>query len=260
VFTAARRFLTARRRFVDHVTTVDGLTATARCAGEPRSDVTVVLLAGLGLAGNYMLPLGGELAERCRVWVPMIPGFGWSDRPPEPLDIPAMGEFVIAWARAVGIERAVMVGNSMGCQVAVEAALHAPDIISHLVLDGPTIDSRARTVPRLIMRVAVDALREPASLAAVQAFEWLGTGPRRLAKTTRFAVAHAIEQRVRAVTCPVLVVRSRNDPFVPQPWAEEIASSAGDATIRVIDEGTHALPYSNPHVLAQVTVDFVSHR
>ena len=255
---AALRMLAASRSFDVEETTVGRLVARARVGGSPHAARTVVLLPGLGLAGRYMLPLAAELAVHARVWVPVVPGFGWSARPSAPLDLPAMGEFIVDWMGEVGIEWAALVGNSMGCQIAVEAALRQPDRISHLVLDGPTIDSHARTMPRLIWRVARDALREPASLAFVQAAEWVATGPRRLARTTRYALDHVVESRIRAVCCPVLVVRSTRDPFVSQRWAEELCSSAPGGSLHTVPRGTHALPYSDPRRLAAVVTEFLT--
>jgi 2-hydroxy-6-oxonona-2,4-dienedioate hydrolase len=255
---AALRMFAASRSFGVDETTVGRLVARARVGGSPQAAWTVVLIPGLGLAGRYMLPLAAELAVHARVWVPVVPGFGSSDRPPEPLDLPAMGEFIVEWMSQVGIASAAIVGNSMGCQVAVEAALRQPDRISHLVLDGPTIDPHSRTMPRLIWGVALDALREPASLGFVQAAEWVATGPRRLARTTRYALDHVVERRIRAVRCPVLVVRSGRDPLVSQRWAEELCSSAPDGSLHTVPRGTHALPYSDPQLLAAVVTEFLT--
>jgi 2-hydroxy-6-oxonona-2,4-dienedioate hydrolase len=255
---AALRMLAASRSFDVEETTVGRLVARARVGGSPQAAQTLVLVPGLGLSGRYMLPLAAELAVHARVWVPVMPGFGSSDRPSEPLDLPAMGEFIVEWMAEVGIECAALVGNSMGCQIAVEAALRRPDRISHLVLDGPTIDSHARTMPQLIWRVALDALREPASLGFVQTAEWLATGPRRLARTARCALDHVVESRIGAVRCPVLVVRSGRDPLVSQRWAEELCSSAPRGSLHTVPRGTHALPYSDPQLLAAVVTGFLT--
>jgi pimeloyl-ACP methyl ester carboxylesterase len=40
-----------------------------------------------------------------------------------------------------------MLGNSFGCQIAVELAVRHPDRVAGLVLVGPTMDSSARTAP-----------------------------------------------------------------------------------------------------------------
>jgi pimeloyl-ACP methyl ester carboxylesterase len=67
-----------------------------------------------------------------------------------------------------------MLGNSFGCQVAVELAVGHPDRVAGLALVGPTMDPSARTAPRQILRWLWDTAREdPLQLPIT------GAGPRR---------------------------------------------------------------------------------
>ena len=255
---ALRRFLRALDEFVVVEHTVAGRKMSAR---RPRrlaeSGTCVVLVAGLGLSGRYLLPVAHELAPRLPVWVPDLPGFGRSASRDKVLDMAGLGDALVAWMNAVGIDFAALVGNSMGCQIAVEAAARHPHRISSVVLEGPTMDAAARSVVRHAGRVAVDAFREPLSLGPLQVFDWLGTGPRRLVATTRYAFAHRVEERAKEVACPVLVVRGSRDPIVPQRWAEQMADALASGTLTVVSGGTHAMTYSNPVTLAEIVDTFV---
>jgi pimeloyl-ACP methyl ester carboxylesterase len=55
-----------------------------------------------------------------------LPGFGLSDDPGTVLDVPEHAEHVAAWLAAARLPSAVVVGNSFGCQVAVELAVRHP--------------------------------------------------------------------------------------------------------------------------------------
>jgi pimeloyl-ACP methyl ester carboxylesterase len=256
---AWRRFLDARWHLEVHEAMVQGLCVRSRRAEPPDGDdgTPLVLLAGLGLSGNYLLPLGRALSERCTVWVPDLPGFGRSDRPRDVLDIAELGDAVIAWMDVVGLDGAVLIGNSMGCQIAVEAAARHPDRVRAVVLDAPTIDAHARSLIRHVGRITIDALHEPFSLWGLQIFDWVRTGPRRLIGSTRHTFAHRMEERLPAVVCPALVVRAARDPIVPQRWAEEVAAMLDRGELHVDPHGSHAMPYSAPARLAATIVRFV---
>ena len=256
---ALRRFLASHRAFDLVSTTVDGRRMSARrphrqlTSGEP-----VVLVAGLGLSGRYLLPVARELAARFPVWVPDLPGFGRSECPPRALDIAGLGDALVAWMTASGIPTAALLGNSMGCQIAVEAAARHPERITSLVLEGPTMDAGARNVWRHVVRVGLDAFRESPSLGPLQVLDWIRTGPRRLIATTKFAFAHRIEDRAQFVRCPALVVRGGRDPIVPQRWAGQVADALPHGALHVVPRGTHAMTYSNPRSLAEVVEAFLT--
>ncbi|MFN2506909.1 MAG: alpha/beta fold hydrolase [Acidimicrobiales bacterium] len=67
-------------------------------------------------------------------------GLGTSPRPTRPLDIPELAEVLAATIAFVGIHRPVVVGHSIGAQVAVEVAVRRPGEVRGLVLAGATED------------------------------------------------------------------------------------------------------------------------
>jgi pimeloyl-ACP methyl ester carboxylesterase len=173
------------------------------------------------------------------------------------LDLAELGDVIVAWMDDVGLDQAVLVGNSMGCQVAVEAAARHPHRVRGVVLDAPTIDAGARSLLRHIGRITVDAFREPFSLWFLQIFDWARAGPRRLVVSTRHTFAHRMEERLPAVQCPALVVRGGRDPIVPERWAEQVVAGLPRGELHLDPAGTHAMPYSAPTRLASAIVRFV---
>jgi pimeloyl-ACP methyl ester carboxylesterase len=94
-----------------------------------------------GASGNYrdlLIPLGETLARSHRVIAIDRPGHGASTRRTRALAAPdAQGRVIAAALRAVGVERAVVVGHSFGAAVALGLALEAPDLVAGLVLLAP---------------------------------------------------------------------------------------------------------------------------
>ena len=72
-----------------------------------------------------------------------LPGFGESELPHEEISIPGYGRFVDAFLGEIGVERASLVGNSMGGFIAAETAISHPSRVEKLVLvyaaGGPTL-------------------------------------------------------------------------------------------------------------------------
>ena len=76
---------------------------------------------------------------------PTCPGFGMSDQPIHPLDIPELADALRRWLLDNELAPAIVVGVAFGCQVAVDLAAAYPASVDRLVLVGPTFDPEART-------------------------------------------------------------------------------------------------------------------
>src|SRR5690349_660164 len=99
---------------------VDGLSLHVSVSG---TGAPVVLVHGFGVSGTYMLPLAEALAERFSVFVPDLPGYGRSEHPDTPLGVAALADALTGCLDALGLERPVLVANSLGCQVVTELAV-----------------------------------------------------------------------------------------------------------------------------------------
>jgi pimeloyl-ACP methyl ester carboxylesterase len=93
----------------------------------------ILLLHGLGGSHDDWRMQIPEFAERYRVIVPDLRGFGGSERR-EPFTIQQHARDVMATLSELSIERAHVVGLSMGGAIAIELALRAPRAVRSLVL------------------------------------------------------------------------------------------------------------------------------
>lgn len=257
-----QRLVAARKVFVVHHVRVQGCRIMARrsTAAPRHSAPMVVLIGGTALSGRYLLPTGVELAQRYPVWVPDLSGRGASEAPSRRLSVADHAELLAAWMGAVGVERAALVANSMGCQIAVEIAVRHPDRVSHLVLQGPTVDASARTLPRQALRLLLDSRHEPISLGPLEVVDWARAGLMQTAGQVRAMMQHRIEDRLPGVTHPTLVVRGARDAVVPARWAQEVAERLPDGHLRQIAGAAHAMVYTHPVELARVTEHFLERR
>jgi 2-hydroxy-6-oxonona-2,4-dienedioate hydrolase len=216
----------------------------------------VVLLHGIGVSGRYMMPLAHELAPRYDVRVPDLPGFGLGYKPKPVLDVEGLANALEAWMEACDLRRAVVLGNSFGCQVAVAHARAHPGRVDHLILQAPTMDPRTRAWPGLIAHWLADIWREPLSLHVVLARDLVDCGPFRIVVTLNHAFRDRIEDKVGRLSIPVAVVRGRGDRLVSRAWVEELAGRAPRSELLEMDGG-HALNYSHPRELAALVATLV---
>ncbi len=114
----------------------DGLRISTYLAGtgEP-----LLLLHGLGASKISWLPLMPALAERYRLVVPDLPGHGESEKPRSDYSPRFYARVARLLMDATGVDRAVVVGNSLGGRVGLELALRSPKRVAGLALLDPAM-------------------------------------------------------------------------------------------------------------------------
>jgi 2-hydroxy-6-oxonona-2,4-dienedioate hydrolase len=241
------------------MTVVNGLRMHARVSeGRPTGGPPVVLVHGLVVSGRYMLPLLEESARSHAVYAPDLPGFGRSEGPAGAPDVAGLADALAAWMRATGLSGAVLVGNSMGCQVISELVLRHPDLVEKVVLQGPTMDPRARSAPRQMWRLLIDTTREPPSLVAIEGLDLIRAGVVRSWRTFRHALRDPIEGKLPGVRVPALVVHASRDRISPRYWAEEVARLLPNGRLVVLPRTAHAANYSAPAEFARAVQAFLA--
>ncbi len=240
-----------------HWTVVHGIRIHARAGGHADSGYPdVVLLHGLSISSRYMAPLAVELAGWTRVYALDLPGFGLSDKPDAALDIPAMADAAAAWLTANGIPRAIVLGNSVGTQVAVNLAARYPKQTSGIVLTGLALGGQRRGTLNQLGRTLIDIPREPLALWPMQARDFIAAGPRRVIQTFRLAMTDRIAALIPEVTAPAILLEGASDPLDDPAWNRQLVAALPHGRLVRVPGGTHALPMSKPLELAAIVRGF----
>jgi 2-hydroxy-6-oxonona-2,4-dienedioate hydrolase len=190
--------------------------------------------------------------------VPDLPGFGKSEGPDRVPGVPVLAELLAEWMEAAGVDRAALLGNSFGCQVAAELAAHRPEMVERLVLQGPTTDPRGRTAARLVLRWLRDAPRESPSQGALMIRDYRDAGLRRALDAFWRMIEDPIEEKPPRVQSPTLVVRGSRDPIVSQRWAEKVANLLPHGRLVVVPGAAHTMNHSTPLELSRVVLHFLN--
>ena len=115
----------------------------------------VVALHGLGGTKGSFLPTLTALADRYRVIAADLPGFGDSDKPlGASYDAPYFADVVIELLDELDIDRAHLIGNSLGGRIALEVGMSHPERVGRLALLAPSLAwRRQRTLAPLLRLV-----------------------------------------------------------------------------------------------------------
>lgn len=240
-------------------TRVDGRRLHARYLRSAAAAASpVVCVHGVGVSSRYMVPTMAELSSAFDVYAVDLPGFGLSDRPAEPLDVPGLADALAAWVRAAGLERPALLANSFGCQVAVDCAVRHPDRVGPLVLVGPTTDPAAGGAVRQVARWLRNLPGERPGQLPLLVADYADAGPGRALRTFRTSLADRIQDKLPLVQAPTLVVRGARDRIVPQAWAEEVTRLLPRGRLAVVPGAPHTVNFADPGRLAAVVRPFLA--
>ncbi len=227
----------------------------------------LVLLHGLsGRWQNWLLTIPAFMATH-RCIAPDLPGFGGSSMPPDGISIRGYARLIDDLCQALGVQRAVIVGNSMGGFVGAELALSFPTRVQKLVLvsaAGLSIEyvrrepllaaarvlsvTGTRSLPysdrivsrRRLRRAALQMfMRYPERLSPALAWELMqGSGKPGFVHALDALTRYSFRDRLPDIDVPVLIVWGENDLLVPVGDAARFERLIGANARRVIFEDT----------------------
>lgn len=251
----------------------------------------ILILDGIGCSGWAFRRIIPRLALRHRVLLMHYRGHGRSPDPPRPwhLSMPDLADDAAAVLHARGVTSAVVVGFSMGFQVALELyRRHREQVVGLVDLAGPSgramatfqgTDAFGHVLPllRAAMRHAQDLTRRlwrgvvPTTwiqeLGAItrqinadrlerEDFEiyldqMAAMNPELFFEMLGEASRHTADDLLPQVRVPTLVMAGAHDRFVPLSTLRAIAFAIPQAQWVVMEDGTHALPAEYPGEVVQ---------
>ncbi len=245
--------------------------------GEP---LVLIMSMGSDLSGwERQVP---ELSTKYRVVAFDNRGSGRSDAPDEPYTIAMMADDTVALMDALGIEKAHVLGKSMGGYIAEELAIRHPRRVESLMLaatsigpyvaETPILESWVRETAHGIDRKTLFQLMLPFIFTdktfedpenVKMAVETIATRPQAtppyaLKRQFIACAEHNARGRTGRVRAPTLVLAGRNDLFVPFPLSEELAAIFPRGRLVVLEGGGHELNADVPDKFNRAVLDFLA--
>src|SRR5258708_21917045 len=172
------------------------------------------------------------ISEKYRVIAPDVRGHGLSDKPhtPEDYGYANMGADVMRLMDHLGIERAILMGYSMGASIAIELMLSHPERFRAIVLGGIAYDDGLEDKAHrdaLAQAYRADdpaTIKSPLAKAYRRFAESMPNDLKALAALIDAERAPFDPAKLAAVRMPVLIVVGTNDKAIgdPQPLAKMI--------------------------------------
>lgn len=268
---------------------INGIEVHYKASGE--GEPVFILLHGFGASAFSWREVLEPLSEIGTVIAYDRPAFGLTERPlnwPEnqnPYSPESQVQLVISLMDYLGIEKAILVGNSAGGTVALNTALAHPDRIQALVLVDaavyqgggappfvqpllglPQLDHLGPLIARQISVQGDDFIRSawsnpsritPEIMAGyrkpLQAENW----DRALWELTKASRGSTLPEHLEEITSPSLVISGADDQIVPLDLSLRLAADLPDADLAVFDNCGHLPQEECPIQFIDAIADFL---
>ncbi|HEY41603.1 MAG TPA: alpha/beta fold hydrolase [Dehalococcoidia bacterium] len=249
----------------------------------------VILVHGIGDAIETWESNINVLGEHHRVYALDLVGFGRSDKPLIQPSLPFGAQFVSDFMETQRIERASLVGNSMGGAISLQFALQFPDKVEKLVVeDGAALGKGIATFFRVFSIPLIGELMsrpsrwgtawllkqiayDPAVITdeMVELYYGLASLPRAqksFLTTLRVGVnflgqrpqfVSSIVDNLGKITCPTLIIWGQQDRILPAEHSQVAKNGIPNAELQILDPCGHGPHFERPDDYNKLLLEFL---
>ena len=262
------------------MTTLAAQSSGVRIAWERRgSGPPLLLIHGLGYARWGWEPVVDDLAEAHEVILFDNRGVGESDAPLGPYTAPMLAEDAVSVLDAAGLERAHVLGTSLGGMVALQVALDRPDRVERLVLACTTPGGEpSAAMPEQTVRLIQESPALPREVAMRRGVENAlapGAEPQLVERIMEHRLATAqplaawlaqaaagmsfdVWERVGEIRAPTLVMTGDLDVVVDPRNSQLLAESIPGARLEIFPGTGHLFFWEEPERFVEVVKEFLA--
>lgn len=216
----------------------------------------VVLIHGLCGSTRWWAKTSPALARSFEILMVDLIGFGESRRQ-RPFLLHAAAGQLLRWFDHLGVERASLVGHSMGGIIAADLAADHPERVERLVLaDAPVIPfghGRLRHAVGLLRSVRATPIRFYPVLTA----DAMRAGPITLWSAANQLLTADLRPKLDRIQTPTLLVWGERDMLVPPVYGQQLATQMPHAEFVTIPGGGHNPMWDRPAAFNQALLAFL---
>jgi 2-hydroxy-6-oxonona-2,4-dienedioate hydrolase len=241
----------------------------------------VILLHGLGGDATHWGLTIPALASKYRVYALDQIGFGKSDKPVMNYRVATLVEFLDQFYQKLGIEKATLVGNSLGGWAAAAFAIAHPQKVDRLVLvsaagytakryGGQELSkeiysslnpSTTADMKRLFEAIFYDRAYSTDAVAAQAFTAKLKRGDGHTINAFIDSILRGedfIDDKVKTIKAPTLVIWGREDRLTPPAMADAFAQDISGAQKMIIEQCGHASQIEKAQVFNSALLKFLA--
>ena len=200
-----------------------------------------------------------------------LPGHGRSEGQPEK-SIEGYASRLTEWMDALGLNRAVLIGHSMGGGISLTLSMQAPERVAGMVLVGS--GAKLRVHPQILSLTETEgSFQQAAELITTWAFSThTGARIKELALSRMMEVpAHVMHADFQAcdrfdmmdilseIMVPTLVICGLQDQLTPAKFSRYLADQLPNATLELVEGAGHMVMLEKPEALVGPLRTFLKH-
>ena len=186
------------------------------------------------------------LAERYRIYLVDLPGFGTMRHSQRPFVLAQAASWLSGWMEAAGLKRAHLVGHSMGGYVSVRLAASRPEAVSRLVLVAPAGVPAGRSMLGHLVPLLLAARYATPAFMPVLVRDAMRMGPTTLWRATRDLLAEDVREDLRKIQAPTLLVWGENDPLIPPAVGDLLRQEIPSSRLLLLRGAAHVPMFDQP--------------
>jgi pimeloyl-ACP methyl ester carboxylesterase len=202
--------------------------------GEP-----VILVHGLSGSTRWWSRNVDAIAQRYRVYVVDLPGFGAMGRSRLRVGMDEAAAWLLRWMEALGLRRAHLIGHSMGGYICLRLAALRPEVVHRLVLAAPAVMSLSHSVLGHVLPLFHTTRRASPHFLLTLTYDAVRAGPLTLLRTAHDLVTREVRDELERISAPTLLLWGEHDPMVPAAVGQALRQKIPTARLHILKHGGH---------------------
>ncbi len=234
---------------------VDGYPIRYKVAGMGEPVVLVHGLSGSTRSWTQNVP---ALAERYRVYLVDLPGFGAMRRPRRRFVLSEAASWLLDWMVAADLKQAHLVGHSMGGYVCLRLAASNPEVVRQLVLVNPAGLPTDRSLLGHLVPLLAAARHLPLRFLPTLAYDAFSMGPTTLWRAARDLLGEDVREDLRSIVAPTLLIWGQNDSLIPPALGDLLREEIPDSRLLILGKAGHAPMFERPQEFNAALLAFLA--
>jgi pimeloyl-ACP methyl ester carboxylesterase len=211
-------------------------------------------------------------------------GAGRTDKPDIPYSIKMMANDTIGLMDALNIEKAHILGGSLGGFIAQEIVISYPEKVEKLVLCSTHCGGSKQVLPSnevLQKMMAIQGLPPEKFIDTILSYcytdQFIKNNPDFVESYRKRILQHVIPHhayldqveanmsfssgmKLKKIKAPTLIMHGREDLIIPWQNAEVLANKIPNAKVIIVENAAHLIFQPDPKAVIEPTIDFLTKR